>query len=105
MGWAELANLALGPGRDGFVDQRSPADRPVGVGEGVGVRRDRSGVEFGETGEWLSGFAASSAMDRQRSRKDGSMLGRLDIETVRRVSPEDRSNETKLRAYFGTVRK
>ena len=34
--------LALGPGSARLADKRSPADRAVGVGEGVGVRRDRS---------------------------------------------------------------
>ena len=34
---AELANLALAPGRACLVDIRSPTDRAVGVGEGVGI--------------------------------------------------------------------
>ena len=48
----------------------------------VSVRWDRSEVE--ETGDWdwMSGFAASLAMYKQRSRKDGSMLGMLEIATV-----------------------
>ena len=36
--WLRLwTTLALGPGRARLVDKRSPADRTVGVSEGVGI--------------------------------------------------------------------
>ena len=70
------------------------------VSGSLSVGRDRSGVEVGETGEWMSGFAASLG-------KDGSMVGMLEIETRKERSEQlvtrTDQNEVKLRAYFWRV--
>jgi len=62
----------------------------------LSVRRDLSESTYSfEIGEWMSGFAASSAMERHCSRKDGSTLAMLEGTGKERsvtVSNEDRSN-------------
>ena len=106
--WTYGCASGLGPSRVRLVDIRSPADRAVGIREGVGILSvswDRSGVEVGETSEWVSGLPHPWQWTSNARERTGIDARNREKERSERSVTRADQTEAKLRAYFWIVRK